>query len=306
VPGLSSVLPIADDADESVRRAALARWLTDDHNVLTWRSIVNRVWGYHFGRGLCDSPNDFGKMGSAPSHPALLDWLAVWFRDEAHGSIKELHRLILMSATYQEASVSAERAALNTVDPENRLLARMNSPRLTAEEVRDSVLQFSGRLDLTMGGPAAIQFIQHGDATFMPGGNPAFLDYEHFDPDAPENRRRAVYRFLFRTVADPFMDALDCPDGGTITPVRSVSTTALQAFAMLNDAFLIRQCEHIAERLSSRAKTPETQAGLAFETILERVPRSKEQSEFAAYIQRHGLANACQLLLNSNEFLYLD
>jgi hypothetical protein len=306
VPGLSSVLPIADDDDESARRAALALWLTDDHNVLTWRSIVNRVWGYHFGRGLCDTPNDFGKMGSMPSHPALLDWLAVWFRDEAHGSIKELDKLILLSATYQEASVSPERAALNSVDPENRLLARMNSPRLTAEEIRDAVLQFSGRLDLTMGGPAAIQFVQHGDATFMPGGNPAFLDYEHFDPDAPENRRRAVYRFLFRTVADPFMDALDCPDGGSITPVRSVSTTALQAFAMLNDAFLIRQCEHIAQRLCAQAKTPESQAELIFQTILERVPLSKERSEFAAYIQHHGLANACQLLLNSNEFLYLD
>ncbi|MDB6039691.1 MAG: Protein of unknown function (DUF1553)/Protein of unknown function (DUF1549)/Planctomycete, partial [Verrucomicrobiales bacterium] len=180
------------------------------------------------------------------------------------------------------------------------------SPRLTAEEVRDAVLQFSGSLDLTMGGPAAVQFVQHGDATFMPGGNPAFLDYEHFDPDAPENRRRAVYRFLFRTVADPFMDALDCPDGGAITAVRSVSTTALQAFAMLNDAFLIRQCEHIAERLSVRAKTPETQLESMFQTILQRLPREKERSEFAVYIQHHGLGNACQLLLNSNEFLYLD
>lgn len=306
IPGLVSELPIATDDDESSRRVALARWLADDRNVLTWRSIVNRVWQYHFGRGLCDTPNDFGKMGGSPSHPELLDWLAVWFRDEAHGSIKALHKLILLSATYQQASFSPERTAQNSVDPENRLLARMNSPRLTAEEVRDAVLQFSGRLDLTMGGPAAIQFVQHGDATFMPGGNPAFLDYEHFDPDAPENCRRAVYRFLFRTVADPFMDALDCPDGGAITAVRSVSTTALQAFAMLNDAFLIRQFEHLAERLSLRLKTPETQVEPMFQTILQRVPRERERSEFADYIQRHGLANACQLLLNSNEFLYLD
>jgi hypothetical protein len=306
VPGLSSELPIGKDDDESSRRVALAQWLTDDRNVLTWRSIVNRVWQYHFGRGLCDTPNDFGKMGSNPSHPELLDWLAIWFRDEAHGSIKALHKLILLSATYQQASVSAERSELNAVDPDNRLLARMNSPRLTAEEVRDAVLQFSGRLDLTMGGPAAVQFVQHGDATFMPGGNPAFLDYEHFDPDAPENRRRAVYRFLFRTVPDPFMDALDCPDGSAITAVRSVSTTALQAFAMLNDAFLIRQCEHVAERMRGQAKTPEAQAKLIFQIVLQRVPREKEASEFAGYIQHHGLANACQVLLNSNEFLYLD
>ena len=137
-------------------------------------------------------------------------------------------------------------------------------------------------------------------------GSPPFLDYDHFDPDAPENRRRAVYRFLFRTVADPFMDALDCPDGGATTPVRSVSTTALQAFAMLNDSFLIRQCEHLAARLAENASTPETQAESAFHLILLRAPREKERAEFAAYIQHHGLANACHLLLNSNEFLYLD
>ena len=140
----------------------------------------------------------------------------------------------------------------------------------------------------------------------MPGGNPAFLDYEHFDPDAPENRRRAVYRFLFRTVADPFMDALDCPDGGSITAVRSVSTTALQAFAMLNDAFLIRQCEHMAARIAGRANAPATQANLAFQIVLQRPPRAAESAGFSRYIEQHGLANACQFLLNSNEFLYLD
>ena len=301
VPGMPRELAITDD--ESSRRAALARWLTDDKNVLTWRSIVNRVWSWHFGRSLCDTPNDFGKMGGTPSHPELLDWLAVWFRDQAHGSLKALHKLIVTSATYQQSSL----AAANSADPDNRLLARMNNPRLTAEEVRDAVLQLSGRLDLTMGGPAVAQFVSHGAATFLPAdGSPPFLDYEHFDPDAPENRRRAVYRFLFRTVADPFMDALDCPDGGGVTPVRTVSTTALQAFAMLNDTFLIRQCEHIAARLAKNANTPETQAQSAFQLILLRAPHEKERADFAACIQHHGLANACHLLLNTNEFLYLD
>src|SRR6185436_12293444 len=154
------------------------------------------------------------------------------------------------------------------------------------------------------GGPPAIQFVSRGDATFMPGGNPAFLDYEHFDPDSPAARRRAIYRFVFRTVPDPFMDALDCPDGGAATPVRSVSTTAVQAFAMLNNAFLIRQCEHIAARLS--AKGAEPQAESAFRLILQRGAREQERAKFGAYIERHGLANACQWLLNSNEFLYLD
>ena len=303
VPGMSRALAIADATDESARRAALALWLTDERNVLTWRSIVNRVWHYHFGRGLCDTPNDFGKMGGVPSHPQLLDWLAVWFRDEAKGSLKALHRLILTSATWKQTTLARQEAAS---DGDNRLLWRQNRLRLSGEQVRDTLLALGGQLDLTMGGPAAVQFISRGDATFMSGGNPAFLDYEHFDPDAPTARRRAIHRFLFRTVPDPFMDALDCPDGGAITPVRGVSSTAQQAFAMLNDAFLIRQCEHIATRLAEKSGTPEMQAESAFQLILLRAPRENERAEFAVYIAKHGLANACHLLLNSNEFLYLD
>ena len=303
VPGMPRDLAIADSGDESARRAALAQWLADDRNALTWRSTVNRVWSYHFGRGLCDTPNDFGKMGGTPSHPELLDWLAVWFRDDARGSFKSLHRLIVTSETWKQTTRANQGCDR---DADNRMLWRQNRPRLSGEEVRDSLLALSGKLDLTMGGPPAVQFISRGDATFNAGGNPAFLDYEHFDPDSPAAFRRAIYRFLFRTVPDPFMDALDCPDGGAFTPVRSVSTTALQAFAMLNDTFLIRQCEHIATRLAAKATTPETQAEAAYRHILLRDARDDERTNFAIYIQRHGLANACQFLLNSNEFLYLD
>ncbi len=303
LPGMPRELEIADPSDESARRAALALWLTDGRNVLTWRSIVNRVWHHHFGRGLCDTPNDFGKMGGTPSHPELLDWLAVWFRDEAHGSLKALHRLIVTSETWKQTTLARQGAA---TDSDNRLLWRQNRPRLSGEQVRDTILALSGQLDPTMGGPPVVQFISHGDATFMSGGNPAFLDYEHFDPDAPAARRRAIYRFLFRTVPDPFMDSLDCPDAGVPTPVRGVSTTAVQAFAMLNDAFLIRQCGHLAARLAAPDVAPETQADLAFRHILLRDARPDERVRFAAYIKVHGLANACQLLLNGNEFLYLD
>jgi hypothetical protein len=304
VPGMPAELAIADPADESARRAALAHWLTDTQNVLTWRSIVNRVWSHHFGRGLCDTPNDFGRMGGTPSHPELLDWLAVWFRDEAKGSLKALHRIIVTSATYRQQV--AESAGGEERDGDNRLLWRMNRQRLGAEEVRDAALQFSGKLDLTMGGPSAVQFVARGDATFNAGGNPAFLDYENFDPDAPAANRRAIYRFLFRTVPDPLMDALDCPDGGAATPARGVSTTAVQAFAMLNNGFLIRQCEHLAARIAATAATAESQAESAFRIVLLRGASERERADFAAYIGRHGLANACQLLLNSNEFLYLD
>jgi len=303
LPGLGPKLDVLAEADESARRAALALWLTDARNVLTWRSIVNRVWHHHFGRGLCDTPNDFGRMGGTPTHPELLDWLAVWFRDEAHGSLKALHRLILTSETWQQTSVARQGTA---IDSDNRLLWRQNRPRLTGEQVRDTLLALSGQLDLTQGGPPAVQFLSRGDATFMPGGNPAFLDYQHFDPDAPSARRRAIFRFQFRTVPDPFLDALDCPDGGSTTPVRSVSTTAVQALALLNDAFLIRQSEHLAARIGARANSPETQAAAAFEHILLRRASPDERTRFATHIRQHGLANAAQLLLNSNEFLYLD
>ena len=304
VPGLDATLTITDADEESTRRAALARWLTDDRNALLWRNIVNRVWHYHFGRGLCDTPNDFGKMGGTPSHPELLDWLAVWFRDEAHGSLKALHRLIVTSATYRQSVTHREDAM--SVDADNRLLWRMNRPRLTAEQVRDSLQQMSGQLDLTMGGPAAVQFVQRGKATFMPdGGAPAFLDYEAFPPDAPENRRRAIYRFLFRTVADPLMDALDAPDGGALTPVRSQSTTAVQAFALLNNAFVIRQCEHIAARVEKDAPA-NAAISRTFQRLLQREPQASELTRFTAYAQAHGLANAVHIIINSNEFLHLD
>ena len=182
----------------------------------------------------------------------------------------------------------------------------MNRTRLTAEQVRDSLLQMSGQLDLTMGGPAAVQFVHRGKATFMPdGGAPAFLDYDAFPPESPENRRRAIYRFVFRTVADPLMEALDAPDGGALTPVRSQSTTALQALALLNNAFVIRQCEHIAARVEKNAPA-NTAIPRTFRQLLQREPNADELTRFTAYAQTHGLANAVHVIINSNEFLHLD
>jgi Protein of unknown function (DUF1549)/Protein of unknown function (DUF1553)/Planctomycete cytochrome C len=304
VQGLGAALAISNPGDESARRAALALWLTDDRNSLTWRCIVNRVWHYHFGRGLSDTPNDFGRMGGTPSHPELLDWLALWFRDQAKGSLKALHRLIVTSETYRQSALDRADAAVR--DPDNHLLWRMNRARLTAEQVRDSLVQTSGRLDLTMGGPSIVQFVHRGKATFMPvGGAPPFLDYDGFAPDAPENRRRAIYRFLFRTVPDPFMDALDTPDGGSLTPVRGQSTTVFGAFALLNNAFVIRQCEHIASRLD-RESGDNARVARAFRLLLLRDPRAEELARFADYTRQHGLANACQVIINSNEFLYID
>src|SRR4029078_8670002 len=157
VAALSSKLEIGDAEDESQRRVALANWLTDQKNVLTWRSIANRIWQYHFGQGIVDTPNDFGHMGSPPSHPELLDWLAINLRDNG-GSIKALHRLIVLSATYRQSSRYSAEAA--NVDSDNSLLWRMNRRRLDAEAVRDAVLKLSGKLNPEMGGPPAKQFIE--------------------------------------------------------------------------------------------------------------------------------------------------
>ncbi|HYO82443.1 MAG TPA: PSD1 and planctomycete cytochrome C domain-containing protein [Bryobacteraceae bacterium] len=289
VPGLETHFKLSNPDDEGSRRAALARWVTDDRNMLTWRSIVNRVWQGHFGVGLVDTPNDFGRMGSKPSHPELLDWLAVWFRDDAKGSLKQLHRLMVTSAAYRQSSRHRDDAA--KVDADNRLLWRMNRTRIDAEAVRDSILAVAGKLDLTAGGPSAEQFV------FKDDHSPVY-DYARFDPDAPGSYRRSIYRFIVRSVPDPLMERLDCPDPSVLTPKRSTTITAIQALAMLNNPFVLRMAEHFAQR----AGTPAEAVRLA----LGRDARPDEHRAYSEYAARHGLANLCRLLFNTNEFLFVD
>ena len=155
VRALPSVFNLTTAADEKSRRAAFALWLTDPANPLVWRSIANRVWHWHFGVGLVDTPNDFGKNGGRPSHPELLDWLAAQLRDDPAGSLKRLHRLIVTSNAYRRDSAVAP----NADDADDRLLARMSRRRLDAEQLRDALLLIAGRLDATMGGPSAMQFV---------------------------------------------------------------------------------------------------------------------------------------------------
>ncbi len=215
VDGLEAKFKLVSSHDEGERREALAHWISSPKNPLTWRSIANRVWHYHFGRGLVSTPSDFGHMGAEPSHPELLDWLAATLI-EGRGSLKKLHRLIVMSATYRQAI--RHNAAFAKIDADNVYLWRMHQTQLDAEMVRDAVLQVSGQLDLTMGGPSVKHFVERPGIHRTPK-----VDYLAFDSDQPAARRRAVYRFLFRTVPDPFMDALDCPDGSQFTAVRSHS-----------------------------------------------------------------------------------
>jgi mono/diheme cytochrome c family protein len=297
LPGLDSRFALAKADDEGSRRAAMARWLADPRNGLTWRSIANRVWQYHFGRGLVDTPNDFGRMGSLPTHPELLEWLAVTLQENG-GSLKKLHRLIVTSAVYRQSS--RHHAPFAELDADNRYLWRMNRHRLDAESIHDAVLQISGKLDPLMGGPSVKQFIQTPGVHVTPN-----VDYLNFDVDSPANYRRSVYRFVFRTLPDPFMESLDCPDGSQLTPVRSASVTALHALSMLNDKFIVRQSEYIAQR-GLLAGDVEKQVAALYRIILLRPPTSKELQAVSAYAAKHGLANACRVLLNSNEFVFVD
>jgi hypothetical protein len=299
-PGGLSCIPISfvmNDESEGSRRAALANWIAHPANMLTWRSIVNRVWHYHFGTGLVDTPSDFGRMGSKPSHPELLDWLAVWFRDEARGSLKALHRLILLSAVYQQQS--AHRAEAAKVDAENRLLWRMNLLRLDAESVRDSILAVAGKLDMTAGGPAARWF------WFKDDHSPVY-DYARFDPDAPGAHRRSIYRFIVRSVPDPFMERLDCPDASVLTPKRSTTITAIQALAMMNNPLIVRMSEHLAARVRTSAPKLPQQVDYAVHLCFGRPPKENEAERLTAYARQHGVENLVRLLFNSNEFLFVD
>jgi hypothetical protein len=298
IPGLEHRFNLADPDDEGGRRAALARWLTDPKNVLAWRSIVNRVWHYHFGRGLVDTPNDFGRMGSLPSHPELLDWLAATFL-ESGGSLKRLHRLIVTSAVYRQSSWHQPRFA--EIDVDNRSLWRMNRTRLDAESVRDSVLLAAGKLDRTMGGPSVKQFVQKPGVHVTP-----VVDYLNFGVDRRENYRRSVYRFIFRTLPDPFMEALDCPDSSQLTPARNVSVSALQALAMLNNKFIVRMSEHIADRAARAGPDLAARVEAVYQLILGRKPTRRESAAVTRYAAKHGLTNACRILLNSNEFMFIN
>lgn len=298
VPGLSGKLQIADATNESLRRVALADWLADPKNVLTWRSIANRLWQYHFGEGLVNTPNDFGHMGSAPTHPELLDWLAVTVRDNG-GSLKAIHRLIVTSAVYRQSSQRSRAAA--EVDAENRYLSRMNTRRLDGESVRDSILKLSGQLSSEVGGPPVKQFVETKTFNLRPE-----VDYQQFDVDNPANNRRSIYRFILRTMPDPLMSALDCPDGTQLAPTRSVSITALQALAMVNDKFIIRQSERLADKLTAENADLPAQVTALYRLALCRPPRADELAAVTAYATEFGLANACRFVLNTNEFMFVD
>jgi hypothetical protein len=178
----------------------------------------------------------------------------------------------------------------------------MNRTRLDAESIRDAVLQITGKLDLKMGGPSVMQF-KLDDPN--PSNTPK-VDYAQFDVDSPDSCRRSIYRFIFRTLPDPFMDCLDCPDASQLTASRNVSITPLQAMALMNDRFIIRQSEHFADRLARTSPALTRQIEAAYHLALGRPPTSAELKMLEPYARKHGLANTCRIILNSNEFVFVE
>lgn len=314
MPSLRADFEIVELKQEGERRAQLAHWLTDTRNPLTWRSIANRMWRWHFGRGLVETSNDFGRMGGSPSHPELLDWLACELRDGG-GSLKSLHRTIVLSAAYRQSvgcgremrADGSRRDAVRVdprseIDADNRFIWRQNRQRLDAEQLRDAILATSGRLDLTMNGPSAKQF----NMTIHDAARSPLIDYDGFDPDSTPSRRRAVYRFLFRNVNDPLLETFDAVDPSLSVPQRAETTTPLQALSLFNNRFVLRHCEHLAERLQQEAADPRGRIERAVELLLARFPSEGETQALTDYAAEHGLANTCRVLLNCNEFLFID
>jgi len=294
---LPTRFPLPKGHREGDRRIALARWLVDPHNPLTWRSIANRVWQFHFGEPLVATPNDFGRMGEEPSHPELLDWLAARLRD-GNGSLKDLHRQILLSATYRQASTHRSAAALK--DAENRFLWRMNRRRIEAEVIRDSVLAVAGRLDNRMYGPGFQDFVIE-----KPQHSPHYQYHKH-DHNDPRTHRRSVYRFLVRSQQQPFMTVLDCADPSRMVARRDETISPLQALAMLNNRFMTTMAVHFATRVSASHPQLPDQVRLAVRLALSRDADAQELRLLTAYATRHGLPNTCRVILNLNEFVFVE
>lgn len=295
---LENVAPkyeLAPDARESERRLALANWITSDANPLTARVLANRVWQHHFGTGLVDTPSDFGFLGGKPTHPELLDWLAS--RLQQHGwKLKALHREILLSQTYRQSAAYREDGA--RADKDARLLWRYPPRRLCAEELRDTYLAVSGKLNLKMGGPGfrLYDYRQDNVATYVP-----------LEKHGPETYRRAIYHHNARASVVDLLSDFDLPDNAFAAPRRSFTTTPLQALTLLNHAFTIDMSRAIADAVVQKsASDTEAQITETFLRVLQRKPTASERAAAQKLIQANGLPALCRALLNSNALLYLD
>ena len=313
----SITLP-AEGVESTGRRTALAQWLTNPKNPLTARVMVNRIWHYHFGRGIAGTPSDFGIMGDRPTHPELLDWLAAEFVKQGW-SIKSMHKLIMMSAAYQQSSEFRADAA--EIDPNNRLLWAFHRQRLESEVIRDASLEVSGLLNLKAGGPSVYPELPEGMITPRGGWKVTKSD---------DRNRRSVYIFVKRNARYPMMEALDMPDTHESCSRREVTTTAPQALTMLNDRVALEWARAFAGRVLA-APDPVSRA---FELAYSRKPDGWEKDTVATFLEKQkkviaarvsagqplalpaalpegiepqyaaAFVDFCQMILNSNEFVY--
>ncbi|MEO6182560.1 MAG: DUF1549 and DUF1553 domain-containing protein [Verrucomicrobiota bacterium] len=280
--------------EDQQRRLALAQWMVNPTNPLTARVMVNRIWQFHFGEGLVGTPSDFGANGARPVHPELLDWLASEFMDRGW-SIKDIHRLIVNSATYRQAS--ATRKECIALDANTKLLWRFPPRRSDAEVIRDSILAVSGKLDLTMGGPG-FSFFETNDNYVR-----VYTPRHEWSPDT---FRRMVYGTIVRQRTDGVFGVFDCPDAGQIAPKRSTSTTPLQALNLLNSSFIMQQAGFFAARLQKEAGDDSiAQIRRAFALTFQREPERKEIAASKKFIRDEGLSMFCRAMLNANEFIYV-
>ncbi|MBI3880690.1 MAG: DUF1553 domain-containing protein [Verrucomicrobia bacterium] len=289
-------------------RAALADWIASPTNPLTARVMVNRIWQHHFGRGLVATPSEFGTHGAKPSDPELLDWLASKFI--ARGwSVKAMHKLMLMSATYRQSSFGVPpsggsaagdrlKAGLRT-DPDNRLLWRMNRLRLEGEAIRDSLLAISGQLNPQMFGPGVFPPIPKESIAGVKGGWPQ-------NDHVREYSRRSIYIFARRNLRFPFLEVFDAPDNNLSCPARERSTTAPQSLTLLNADEVTTAARLTAERLKAEGKSADKQITLAYRLVLGRAPTANELALAREFLAQSPLNEFCRALFNLNDFVYLE
>ena len=290
-----------NDTPEGQRRLALANWITNLKNPLTARVLANRLWHHHFGQGIVNTPSDFGLGGDKPSHTEVLDLLASEFMKGGQ-SIKHLQKLIVMSAAYRQSSAPFSDKSHPTYqsyskDTQNRLISRQNPRRLDAESLRDAVLSVAGTLNPERGGPG------YRDFNYTEAYAPI---YDYTTADEPELWKRSIYRFIVRTTPQQFMSTLDCPNPANFTPARVQTTTALQALALSNNEFMLQQARHLSTRIEKEASTPEAQIRRAFALTLQRQPNTTELDAAQQLVTEQTLFALCRMLINTNEFVYVD
>ncbi|MGK0190504.1 MAG: hypothetical protein ACI9R3_006332, partial [Verrucomicrobiales bacterium] len=309
----AKVSPPALDAQSSMRRTALSDWLTSRENPLPFRVMANRLWLHHFGRGIVETANDFGKLGARPSHPQLLDWLAHQLTGDGAG-FKSLHRTLVTSTTYRQASRTTV-----AEDPDNDLVSRMQRRRLSGEAIRDSILFATDSLNLKSGGPGIRPPVPEEVRSTL------LKNQWIVTPDQHEHPRRSLFLFVRRNLRFPMFEVFDRPDSNESCGRRLVSTTAPQALTLFNSKFSRQQSEHLATLLLTRHPDPENCLSELYLRVLGRLPNAEEtaiahrflsiqsatlsdsgRAQTQAQLAQTSLADLCLALLNSNEAIYVD